>query len=399
MPTVPLFDVAAVPDAWHRVRAPGGYEWWYFDAEDAATDTQLVAIFLEGFVFHPGYLRQYFRYLARPTKEVPPVAGDFPCAYFVLYQGGKIAHQFMTQYRPDQFRAAIDRPSVTVGPNRFERDEEGLLRLSMSGTPWKLTARGPQTLVGQTLSAEMTFAPRGEPASGGERDAYSSRGREASVTEHTFLSRAMTGADHHWVLANPLCDVRATIRLEIPPLAVSPRNKTVIDPPLDPPVPTVTTYNFTGVGYHDHNYGTGPLGPGLRRWIWGRAIFDDRVLTFHHAVPRDAALPVETHLLEATPDGTRELSVKLVTADWSGYTATLLTCPAEMSFDDTLVLTEPRVIDSAPFYLRLQYTATHGGRSTKAFCEVAYPHRLRWPVLGRMIEMSIDKSALKAPLS
>ena len=53
------------------------------------------------------------------------------------------------------------------------------------------------------------------------------------------------------------------------------------------------------------------------------------------------------------------------------------------------------MIDSSPFYLRIMYDASlRGTQCGRAFCEVAYPHRLRWPVLGRMIEMSIDKRAM-----
>ena len=59
--------------------------------------------------------------------------------------------------------------------------------------------------------------------------------------------------------------------------------------------------------------------------------------------------------------------------------------------DDVLSLGNPRLIDSSPFYLRLIYDATTRGKAGTAFCEVAYPHRLRWPILGRMIEMSIAK--------
>ena len=51
MPSIELVNHAAHPDGWHDVRAPGGYEWWYFDAEDAATDTQIVAIFLYAAIY------------------------------------------------------------------------------------------------------------------------------------------------------------------------------------------------------------------------------------------------------------------------------------------------------------------------------------------------------------
>jgi hypothetical protein len=55
-----------------------------------------------------------------------------------------------------------------------------------------------------------------------------------------------------------------------------------------------------------------------------------------------------------------------------------------------LQLVNPKVVDASPFYLRLAYDASLRGISATAFCEIAYPHRLRWPILGRMIEMSIN---------
>src|SRR5215204_5571773 len=98
MPTLPLFTPASVPDAWHQVHAPGGYEWWYFDAEDTVNDRQIVGILLDGFIFHSGYLRQYAKYRRWPTRVAPPLPRHYRCAYFVVYERGKILSQFMRQY-------------------------------------------------------------------------------------------------------------------------------------------------------------------------------------------------------------------------------------------------------------------------------------------------------------
>ncbi|HEX8911160.1 MAG TPA: hypothetical protein VF796_02290 [Humisphaera sp.] len=356
---LPMFSPAAHPDAWHRVTAPGGYEWWYFDAEDATGRLQLVAIFLEGFVFHPGYLRRYARFLRKPTKTPPPVAGDHPCAYFVVYEDGKILSQFMCEYRREQFAAATDKPEVTIGPNTLRRDDATCgLKLSMSGTPWKLTWQGPKLLAGQNLSAELTFNPIAPPG----------------PMERVFLSRRLSGAEHHWVIADPLCDVAGTIRL-----ADGGAGRTI---------------ELRGRGYHDHNYGTAPIGPGLKRWVWGRAIAGDRMYTFHFARPRDAALPDEAHLIRADAAGRGEVAVASTAVDWSRRTALGLAYPAAIDFPPHLRLSNPRVVDSAPFYMRLVYDAELDGGTHRgsAFCEVAYPHRLRWPVLGRMIEMSIHRA-------
>lgn len=348
---IPWYSQPTVPDAWHHVRAPGGYEWWYFDAEDPATDTQIVAILFDGFVFHPGYLRQYDRYRRNPTKIAPPVPSDYPCAYFIVYRAGKIWAQFMTQHPPQEFDASSEKLDVKVGPNHATTTD-GAIHLQLSGTPWKLTWQGPRFLEGTTLAGQFHFKPRFTHA----------------PSERLFFSKEMSGAEHHWVLANPLCDVVGSISLGSEAI------------------------QFTGQGYHDHNYGTGPIGPGLRRWIWGRAIFHSSVVTFHHAVPCNPELPNETHLLEADRTGIREL--KRDAYPDPGFfkrTGTLLSYPDEIKWRNDLRLVKPRIIDSSPFYLRINYDAWSLQGEGTAFCEVAYPHRLRWPVLGRMIEMSIWK--------
>lgn len=364
MPTLPLFTPNPIADASHAVRAPGGYEWWYFDAEDSATDTQLVAIYLHGFIFHPGYLRAYARYKRRPTKTSPPLPDDFACMYFVVYRGGRILTQMITQVPAAQYRAAVDKTDVAIGPSTLTRDASGL-RLRIDGTPWKLTGQGPKTLTDRRLHADLTFAPRLPHA----------------PTERRFLSHAMTQADHHWVIADPLCEVSGSVHID--PTETSAGNAGAGE-----------TIAFTGRGYHDHNYGTAPIGPGLAKWVWGRSIVEGRVATFHYAAPRDKALPPESHLVIADANGVIDSAVP-PDIRFDRRTALGLAYPSQATWPGVMTLTNPRVIDAAPFYLRLQYDADLNGQRTTAFCEAAYPHRLRWPVLGRMIEMSFDKRSLK----
>ena len=131
---LPMLAEAGHPDAWHQVTAPGGYEWWYFDAESHDGRTQIVAIFLEGFVFHPGYLRRYFRFLKRPTKHAPPTAGDYPCVYFAVYRDGRVLRQFMTQFGPKGFRADAAFPE---GQDRPQTP----CAFPATATTWRSTAR------------------------------------------------------------------------------------------------------------------------------------------------------------------------------------------------------------------------------------------------------------------
>ena len=360
IPTLQMTSTAGSPDAWHHVGAPGGYEWWYFDAEDLSTGTRIVAIFLDGFVFHPEYLRRYFSYRRWPTRRQPPVAREYPCAYFAVYRGEKIVGQFMSQFPPGSLCASPDRPEVTIGPNVMKYDGAGNYQLHLEGVPWHLTWQGPKRPAGGKLSADFTFS---------------------SVLSHLpherrFLSRAMTGAEHHWVIAAPLCEVAGTIRMTPNAGAVE------------------ELIPFGGRGYHDHNYGTGPLGPGLKRWMWGRILLTDGAYTFHVAEPRDSKLPMETHWIEADAAGIHERNDQVWTMQGSRRTATGLHFPEQLQYGDLLTLFEPKILDASPFYIRLVYSTRLAGKpSIPAFCEIATPHRLRWPVLGRMIEMSIHQEA------
>jgi len=353
MPTIPLHSPRPIElaDAWHQVRSPGGYEWWYFDAEDIAQDIQIVAILFEGFVFHPGYLRAYDRYRYRLTRHAPPIPSQFPCAYLVVYEKGRLISQLMSQYPAEEFCASADFPSVQIGPNQF-RTEEGLLRVQMMGIPWHLTLFGPKRSPDEQLKVDLRFTPE----------------FNHSPHERTFLSQRLSGTEHHWVIANPLCQVEGHIEM-----------------PDRPPI------QFRGRGYHDHNYGLGPLGPGLRRWMWGRVLLEDAAVMFHFAVPQAPGSSPESHLVEANRDGIEETASVLAHMDWSRHTDLGLQYPDRARFGDRLELCKPRLIDAQPFYLRLMYEARSAGRSGSAFCEVAYPNRLKWPIVGRMIEMAIEK--------
>jgi carotenoid 1,2-hydratase len=357
MATISLLTPTDTPDAAHRVTAPGGYEWWYFDAEDTASELRMVAIFFQGFVFHPGYLRAYGKYARCPTRNAPPLPAEYPCVYFVLYRGKEILGQVMTQYPAEAFSAATDRVEVSIKSNHLSAREDGALEFQIGGMPWVLTSRGPRLLEHQRLNATFSFKPRVAHA----------------PMERRFFSRAWSKADHHWVIANPLCDASGKVELT------------------DTQTGQATSFEMNGLGYHDHNYGTGPIGPGLKRWMWGRVLLNDHAVMFHFAEPKDANQPDDIHLLEIDPFGLRELPVDRFNADWNRKTTTLLRYPAWVEAG-SLQLVNPKIIDASPFYLRLVYDASIRGASGQAFCEIAYPHRLRWPMLGRMIEMSIRKA-------
>src|SRR5688572_5757832 len=95
MPTLPLFELPKVepgvpPHVSHRVRAPGGYEWWHFDARDAgAGDVRVQIDLFAGDPFNRAYRRAYARYRRRPTRVTPPVPGDYPNLTATVFSKGE----------------------------------------------------------------------------------------------------------------------------------------------------------------------------------------------------------------------------------------------------------------------------------------------------------------------
>ena len=362
--TLELLQHPPIADAWHNVTAPGGYEWWYFDAEDVEHDRQIVAMLFDGCPFHSGYLRKYFAYARNPTRVPPPRPSEYICAYFAVYHAGQIEHQFMTQYPADVFEGRLEKRHVTIGANRFAAGNAlQRLELTMGGIDWKSVQRSrrlrKQMQKEISLWADLRFLPRFASA----------------PAQHELFSRefAGSGGAHRWIIANSLCDVEGDILM-----------------------PGSGHIRFRGRGYHDHQFGTGPIGSGIKQWFRGRLLLNDRCITFQLVHPRDRRREAEMHLVEIDAGGARQIDVEpsQIAVDWSQRTWAWLRYPNVVRLGDVLALANPRVIDSSWFNLRIIYDASLRGQRGTALCELTYPHRLRWPLLGRTIERSIDKRAM-----
>src|SRR5688572_15841792 len=126
------YDNPSDPNAWHQVRAPGGYEWWHFEAVDASSELTALITFYDGFAFDPEYLRRYRRYRRRPTKHAPPVAREFPCVTLVILRDGGPWVRSVERFGPGAFVSSPERLEIRMGENRLT-SEGGDLVLSLAG--------------------------------------------------------------------------------------------------------------------------------------------------------------------------------------------------------------------------------------------------------------------------
>ena len=226
-------------EAWHRLDAPGSYEWWYFDAEDEAEGISVVFIWFAGFAFSPYYLSHFEDWKARRRDDQPnPV--DYAGFSFQLYENGKESINFIKEGNRERFAAEDGGIGVRFEGNRFVYDP---LR-----DEYRLTIDFSFPARDRSVHASFSFRPR-----------------------HRFdyhLDTAVhDGVDfrHQWVLSVPKAEVLGVLDIK----SISSGKRQVI--------------NFRGHGYHDHNLGIVPMYESIDRWYWGR-VFSERYDLIYYVV-------------------------------------------------------------------------------------------------------------------
>jgi hypothetical protein len=227
VPTLPLLENRTPTDADgpRLIVAPGGYQWWYFEANDPVADVRVTAILFDGNPFHPKYLRRYAWYRRMPTRFAPPVPSEFPGVVVRVYEKGEAVGDAAWHHGPGACRATSD--GVTIGADGFTRNADGAMRLTIRG------------------SLDLTFTPK-------------------SLTPrklHEVARGASVAEPHGWVVSNPHCDVTGEVTVNGRPV------------------------RFDGLGYQDHNYGAEPIHLAARRWFWSVAWLDDQALVAAELVP------------------------------------------------------------------------------------------------------------------
>ena len=162
--------------------------------------------FHDGFGLNPDYIKRYAAYRRKPTRNTPPTPSQYPCLQVSVFEKEKVLGSWTTYFPSGSFHAD-DGESLTLGSNRaiFRQDE---IALALSE---------PQL----AMSVDLTFRS-GPP-------------NILPLPEQSFPRGKSGRAEHQWIPARPLCAVDGVVRRGGRSIPV------------------------TGLGQHNHYYGTGPV--------------------------------------------------------------------------------------------------------------------------------------------
>jgi hypothetical protein len=356
----------------HSLREPGAYEWWYFHALSPQGDGLVLSLF-EGLPFHPKYLTQINRYNQRLVSSKPwPAlqASRYPAAYLVAYENGTRVSQFLNLYPPES--SIFSSTDVRIGPNRITLRKDGSFGIVARGYPFELTRGHPRKRADQILSATLTFTPT------------------FTGVQHTRPFRApdRTGASHHWVLAAPHGRMTGDVCLTTD-------GSEAADFELD----------IDTLAYHDHVYGHGGLGTGVKTLLWGFIQGDCWTAAWHQTLTSSAAATHADGLIffekDAAPvvvDAPETRLSKSAVSRW------LLPHPGRVAMHGSdakghpieLLLTHTRMLDMAPFHTHLAAEGTvvlpgiaPQPRLGHGATHVLRLRRLRWPILSDLTLLAI----------
>ena len=309
MATLKLLTTPDHPDGSHRIGSPGGYEFWHFHAEDQSRRLRVAVSFHDGFALHPDYIRRYAAYRRNPTRNAPPTPSQYPCLQINVFENKKILASSTTYLTPGSLHTE-DPQSLALGSSRaIFRESEIALAISESQL---------------ALSVKLTFEP---------------------ILVLTPIEKSFPPAgagEHHWIPARPLCQVHGQIRR------------------------SGRTIPFTGLGQHNHYYGTGPLSAVAGRWIRGCVLFP-RAAEIFQAVARHAIA------VTASKSGIQVSENPSFTAEWNHRFLRPPSHPITMNFGDRLILRNPRLASVIGPQLQIVYDAYVEGVQGTAWVEIDHP--------------------------
>jgi len=288
---------------------PGGYAWWYFDAQSDDGARALTAIFFVGSVFSPDYA-------ARLRRGEPARAEEHVAVNLALYERGKQVAWVMSEYGEPALHS-LGKDGPAIADSRIERLPSGGLRVHVRerSAPFFWS----RARLGGRIEGSFDFEPLARPLG-------------------PFELAASGGPIHHWRVPMPHARVRVAM--------------------------SRPDFNFEGTGYHDINRGEGRLEAAFSRWSWARFHDGERTLVMYamrEVSGREQALLVDSRQSDALPDNASLLVTStdgpLRKAGWG------LSLPSWFELDrggQPLRCEPTTLIEVSPFYARYIATLRQG---------------------------------------
>lgn len=371
-------------DAHHIQRTPGAYEWWWFEAMDAAGNGVVVGFF-EGLPFHPHYLRSTYHRQSNMKSaglETAPrpelLASQYPAVFMGVYENGVRVAQFLNVYPPGSFEGSADAPELRVGPNRVTIRADGSFGIVTRGYPY--VRRGMRLIAqkNEILSATLSFTPT------------------FTGVQHVrpFRAEGPHNARHNWIIAAPHGRVTGRVQ-QVSTLDSS----------------ATMDLAISGLGYHDHAYGQGGLSLNMRRIMWGHAQGNDWAIAWHRPSMKDRNANHDGLVLFQR--GMKPVVIEAPEIDLEQPRASkwFLHYPGRVVMHGSdakgnpceLVVQHTGIMERSPFHVRLAATATFTvpGRvqlSGIGATNLLQIQRLRWPLMSDIVLMALHDIARDDPI-
>lgn len=307
-------------DAFRALDGPGAHEWWYFDLHDPTSGLGAVIIFFRGIPFSGARQRATMR--AQRGCAVDR-ADDFPAVAFSLYDPRGTKLYLANVHRPKELMLGGDRTSIRIGRSTA----------LLAGDLYRIALR-ERLLDGREVSVDATFE---------------------SVTPRVQAAVAPEHAAHVWIASAPRCRARIDVAAGGERLTLA------------------------GSGYHDHNVGLVGLPDQFRSWEWGRAHFARETLVYYASESSGGGR--DAQLLRAGDHGIAfgpaSVDARSTARNLYGirHGRELLVRAGQR----TLEVSQRRIVDNGPFYLRFLSEFRNGdGETATGFSEVLRPAALRW---------------------
>jgi len=212
----------------------GGYQWWYFDGQDAKTGYRFVIIFYAANPFSIRYIKQ----AGGAEQEDSPL--NYPAVSIAIYRQSKVIYYSFREFDRKDLKFETHPFKLTIGTHSLIKTVEKNHVVFCLNLSDNLPG-------GDSLKADLTFKRAG--------------GQQIFNNAKNLINQ-LQRAKHVWNLVMPVGGVQGKIDIK----AAVDENHNIL---------------FNGTGYHDHNVGLEAMKDSFFDWYWGRFHFENYTLIYY----------------------------------------------------------------------------------------------------------------------